>query len=394
MTGEPSEPYGRQRQLEIFAMGKAGIPPEYPIANDELRAAAKEALDDDAWAYLAGGAGDGTTMDANRSTFERWRIVPRMLSDTGERSLGVQVLDTDLRGPVMLAPIGQQSVFHEEAELASARGAAAAGLGSVESTVSSESMEDVADALDDAPGWFQLYWNTDPDVTASFLDRAEKAGYEAVVVTVDTPVTGWRERELQAASLPFYDGHGMANYLTDDAFAAGLGSDPAENPDLAVSHLLETFDDPGRTWEDFEQLTDTTDLPVLVKGILHPDDARLALEHGADGVVVSNHGGRQIDGEVGALRMLPEVVDEVGTDGAVLFDSGIRGGADVFRAIALGADATLLGRPYIYGLAAGGADGVEAVCKNLLAEFDLTMTLAGCADVADVDRNTLLDRRE
>ncbi len=389
---DSSEPYGRQRQAAIYAMGRAGQPPEYPVSLDGLRAAAKEALDDDAWAYLAGGAGEEDTVDENRRAFGRWRTVPRMMRDVAERDLSTTVLGQQLSVPLLLAPIGMQSLFHDEAELATARGAAAVDVPTVVSTVSSEPMEGVADALGDARGWFQLYWNADREVTDSLLARAEAAGYEAVVVTLDTPLTGWRERELQRAALPFYDGHGMANYLTDDAFRDALSVSPDEDHAVAVQHLLDTFDDPGRTWSDLADLAERTDLPLLVKGVLHPEDARLAVEHGAEGVVVSNHGGRQVDGSVGALSALPGVVDEVGADAAVLFDSGIRGGADVFRAVALGADAVLLGRPYVYGLAVGGADGVEAVLRNHLAELDLTLALSGHADVDDVDRSAVVER--
>ena len=229
-------------------------------------------------------------------------------------------------------------------------------------------------------------------MTASLIDRAEVAGYEALVVTLDTPLPGWRERELQQAALPFYDGHGMANYHTDDAFRDALSVPPEEDQAVAVQHLLDTFDDPGRTWADLESLAERTDLPLLVKGILHPEDAELAVEHGADGVVVSNHGGRQVDGSVGALTAWPGVFDAVGEDAAVFFDSGVRSGADVVRAVALGADAVLLGRPYVYGLAVGGVDGVEAVLRNLLAELDLTLALSGYAAVDDVDRSAVVER--
>jgi lactate 2-monooxygenase len=379
------EPYGRRRQAEIYAMGKAGQPPAYPIGNDELRVAAREALDEDAWAYLAGGAGEEDTVDENRRAFRRWRVVPRMLRDVAERDLSVSVAGLDLPAPVMCAPVGMQSLFDERGDVASAEGAAAAGVPFVASSVSSETMEAIADA-GDGPQWFQLYWSAEEAVADSFLERAEAAGYDAVVVTVDTPVTGWRQRELRQAALPFFDGHGMANYLTDDAFRAGMDADPDENHDMAVQHLLDTFADAGRTWADLAGLVERTDLPVFVKGILHPADARAAVDAGADGVVVSNHGGRQVDGSLAALDALPDVAAAVGDDVGVLFDSGVRGGADVVRALALGADAALLGRPYLYGLAVGGVDGVATVCRNYLADVDLTLGLAGYAAASAVDR--------
>jgi lactate 2-monooxygenase len=384
-----TDPYGRQRQAEIYALGKAGQPPTFPIGHDELRAAAREALDDAAWAYVAGGAGEEDTVSENRRAFRRWRIVPRMLRDVAERDLSVEVAGLELPAPLLLAPIGMQSLFHDGGDVAAAEGAARADVPFVASSVSSEPMEAIADALGDVPAWFQLYWSTDEAVADSFLERAAAAGYDAVVVTVDTPVTGWRQRELRQAQLPFYDGHGMGNYLTDDAFRAGMDADPAENHDLAVQHLLDTFADAGRDWSALAALRERTDLPLFVKGVLHPADARAALDAGADGVVVSNHGGRQVDGAIAALDALPTVADAVGDDGAVLFDSGVRGGADVVRALALGADAAFLGRPYLYGLAVDGADGVAAVCRNYLADVDLTLALSGHAAATDVDRSAV-----
>jgi len=383
------EPYGRRRQAEIYALGKAGQPPETPVENDALRAAAREALSAEAWAYLAGGAGEEDTVDANRRAFRRWRLVPRMLRDVAERDLAVEVAGLELPAPLLCAPVGMQSLFHEGADVESAAGAASAGMPFVASSVSSEPMEAIAEAAGDAPAWFQLYWSADEAVADSFLERAEAAGYDAVVVTVDTPVPGWRQRELREAALPFFDGHGMANYLSDDAFRAGMDADPDENHDMAVQHLLDVFADAARTWADLADLRERTALPLFVKGVLHPADARAAVDAGADGVVVSNHGGRQVDGSVAALSALPGVADAVGDDAAVLFDSGIRSGADVVRALALGADAALLGRPYLYGLAVAGADGVEAVCSNYLADVDLTLGLSGYAAAGDVDREAV-----
>jgi isopentenyl-diphosphate delta-isomerase len=283
-----------------------------------------------------------------------------------------------------------QSLFHDEAELATARACADLDVPFVLSSVASTTLEDAADALDDAVGWFQLYWSADTDVTASFLDRAERAGYEAVVVTLDTPFTGWRTRELDRAALPFFDGHGLANYVSDPAFRDGLSRPPEEDEATAVQGLLDDFADPSRTWDDLATLLDGTDLPALVKGVFHPADARAAVEVGADGVVVSNHGGRQVDGERAALHALPGVVEAVGDEASVLFDSGVRSGADAVRALALGADAVLLGRPYVYGLAAGGQDGVESVLKNVRADLDLTLGLLGYDDVTDVGREAVV----
>jgi isopentenyl-diphosphate delta-isomerase len=389
-TGDPSPPYGEYRQTEVFLNGRAGVEPAFPVALDALRERARESLDDDAAAYLFGGAGREETMRANRAAFEDYRLVPRLLRDVAERSLSVSVCESELPVPLLLAPIGMQSLFHDEAELATARACADLDVPFVLSSVASTTLEDAVDALDDAVGWFQLYWSADTDVTASFLDRAERAGYEAVVVTLDTPFTGWRTRELDRAALPFFDGHGLANYVSDPAFRDGLSRPPEEDEATAVQGLLDDFADPSRTWDDLATLLDGTDLPALVKGVFHPADARAAVEVGADGVVVSNHGGRQVDGERAALHALPGVVEAVGDEASVLFDSGVRSGADAVRALALGADAVLLGRPYVYGLAAGGQDGVESVLKNVRADLDLTLGLLGYDDVTDVGREAVV----
>jgi lactate 2-monooxygenase len=388
----PSDPYGEFRQTEVFLNGRAGVDPDYPIAVADLREQARETLDPDAAAYLFGGAGREDTMRENRASFADYRLVPRMLRDVSDRDLSVSVLDADLPVPFLLAPIGMQSLFHDDAELATARACGDLDVPMILSSVASETPEDVADELGDTVGWFQLYWNADPAVAESFLARAENAGYEAVVVTVDTPFTGWRERELQQASLPFFDGHGLATYVSDPAFREALDAPPEENEAAAVQHLLDGFSDASRTWADLAELLDGTDLPALVKGVLRPADARAAVEAGAEGVIVSNHGGRQVDGEIAALDALPGVVDEIGDDAAVLFDSGIRGGADALRAVALGADAVLLGRPYIYGLAVGGEDGVNAAVRNFRADLDLTLGLLGYADVTDLDREAVVEK--
>jgi isopentenyl-diphosphate delta-isomerase len=389
---DPSDPYGEFRQTEVFLNGRAGIEPEFPIAVADLREQAREALDADAEAYLFGGAGREDTMRENRTAFADYRLVPRMLRDVSERDLSVSVADSDLPVPFLLAPIGMQSLFHDDAELATARACAELDVPMVLSSVASETPEDVADALGDTTGWFQLYWNADPAVAESFLARAEAAGYEALVVTVDTPVTGWRERELQQASLPFFDGHGLATYVSDPAFREALDSPPEENETAAVQHLLDGFADASRTWADLADLLEGTELPAFVKGVLRPDDARRAVGTGAEGVIVSNHGGRQIDGEIAPLDALPAVAEEIGDEATVLFDSGIRGGADALRALALGADAVLLGRPYVYGLAAGGEEGVRSAVENFRADLDLTLGLSGYADVTELDRDVVIEK--
>jgi lactate 2-monooxygenase len=385
---------GETRQREIYVSGAAGMEPDVPISFEVLEEAAIEAMDDAAADYVAGGAGGENTVSRNRRAFDRWRIVPRFFRDVGDRDLSVEVCGQELPVPVLLAPIGIQSIAHEEGELATAEGARDAGMPVILSSVSSETMEDVADELGDTPKWFQLYWSAERAIAESFVERAEQAGYDAIVVTVDTPVPGWKERDLQRGYVPQLDGEGVANYFTDDAFRALLEDPPEDNEFPAIQKFLDVFGDPTLTWNDLDWLRDQTDLPIVVKGLLHPADARQAVEHGADGVIVSNHGGRQVDGAITALEALPAIAAELAdTDADVLFDSGIRRGAEALKALALGADAVCLGRPYVYGLAIDGANGVEAVCENFLADLDLTMGLTGRTAVADIDESLVVDER-
>jgi lactate 2-monooxygenase len=390
MTGEDAtDDYGPNRQAAVYKRGMLeGETPEFPVTYEDLVERAREKLSDEAFAYVAGGAGAELTVEANDRAFDRWQIVPRILKDVSERELSTELFGRELPVPVLLAPIGVQEILHDEAELAVARAANAVGVPMISSSVSSYTMEEIADELE-VPGWFQLYWSSDRDVAASFLERAEDAGFEAIVVTLDTPKMGWRERDVDLAYLPFLAGQGIRNYFEDDAFRDRLADDPWADPEAAIESFVDCFGDASLTWDDLEFLREHTDLPILLKGVLHPDDAARAVEHGVDGLVVSNHGGRQVDGAIPALDALPEVVDAVDSDVPVLFDSGIRRGSDVVRAIALGADAVLLGRPYAYGLAVGGEDGVEAVLRNFLADLDLTVGLSGRASITELDRSTI-----
>jgi lactate 2-monooxygenase len=364
-------------QYEIYLNGVAGKVPEFPITYRQLERRAKKLLSAGAYGYVAGGAGDESTVQANRRAFERWRIVPRMLRDVGVRDMRTDVLGTSMPAPLMLGPVGVQSIVHPEGELATARAAAELGVPSILSTASSYTIEQVADAMGDAPRWFQLYWPSDPELAVSFLQRAERAGYGAIVVTLDTWLLAWRPRDLEQAYLPFLKGIGVANYFTDPVFRAGLEKPPEEDLQAAVGHWVGNYSDPTVTWDDLALLRDNTDLPIVLKGIQHADDARRAVDAGIDGIVVSNHGGRQVDGAIGSLDALPPIVDAVGDDFPVLFDSGVRTGADAFKALALGARAVLLGRPYVWGLAVGGQPGVRHVVRGLLAELDLTLALSG-----------------
>jgi lactate 2-monooxygenase len=376
-------------QYEIYARGLGGERPALPIDVGELEQRARAVLSPEAFGYVAGGAGSEATMRANRRAFERWEIVPRMLRDVSVRDLGGSLLGTQLPAPVLLAPIGVQSIVHPEAELAVGRAAAAIGLPAILSTAASHSIEEVAAAMGRGSRWYQLYWPKDRELAASFVARAVEAGYAAIVLTLDTWMLGWRPRDLQSAYLPFLKGEGVANYFSDPVFRAALARPPEEDPGPAIGLWAEQFSNPRVTWADLAWLREQTDLPIVLKGILHAEDARHALESGVDGLIVSNHGGRQVDGAVAALDALPFVREAVGDDFPVLFDSGIRTGADVFKALALGADAVCLGRPFAWGLALGGQEGVEAVLRCLLGELDLTLALSGYTKIAQVDRAAL-----
>ncbi|HEU4393218.1 MAG TPA: alpha-hydroxy-acid oxidizing protein [Solirubrobacterales bacterium] len=362
---------------EIYMRGLAGETPAIPVSVAELERAAIAAMEPRAANYVGAGAGSEDTIRANAEAFRRHRIVPRMLRDVADRDLSTELLGTPLPAPLLLAPIGVQKVLHEEGELASARAAAAVGVPMIASTASHFSLEEIAAAGGEAPRWFQLYWANDPGLVKSFVERAERAGYGAIVVTVDTFVPGWKPRDLQQAWLPFLEGVGVGNYFQDPVFRAALEQTPEEDQGAATGHFLGVQANPSLTWDDLASLREMTSLPILVKGVQHVDDAREAVRRGLDGIVVSNHGGRQVDGAIASLDALPPIAEAVGDDLAILFDSGVRGGADVLKALALGADAVCLGRPYVWGLTLGGQAGVEAELKAVLAELDLTMALCG-----------------
>ena len=389
MEGAPAQPQFADYYRQIYAAGMAGEQPSIPVAVDELETAAREAMEPRAAAYIFAGAGSGDTIAANREALRRWRIVPRMLRDVSERDLSTTVCGTELPAPVLLAPIGVQTIVHEQGELATARAAARLGIPLIASSASAFPIEEIAEASGDGPRWYQLYWVNSNELVESLVSRAEKAGYGALVLTVDTFIPGWKPIDLQQAWLPFLEGVGNANYLQDPVFRSQLEKPPEEDLGAAIGHWLSIYDNPGLRWEDLERLQEMTELPILIKGIQRADDARRALEHGADGVIVSNHGGRQLDGALGSLEALPGVVEAVGDRIAVLFDSGIRNGADAYKALALGARAVCLGRPYIWGLALEGEQGVETVLRMLLAELELTLALSGYRSPSELDRDAL-----
>jgi isopentenyl diphosphate isomerase/L-lactate dehydrogenase-like FMN-dependent dehydrogenase len=372
---------GSQVQNAIYVSGES----PWPIAAEEWEARAAEVLEPGPFDYIAGGAGSESTMRANLEAFEQRRLRPRMLTGNRERDISVEVLGTSSPAPFLLAPIGVLSIAHADGELAVARASAATGVPMVLSSAASHSLEDVAEAMGDAQRWFQLYWVNDRDVAVSLVERAEAAGYGAIVVTLDTLTLGWRPRDLSKAYLPFVTGEGCAQFFSDPVFRSRLERPPEEDMLTAAVAMLATFPNLGLTWDDLAWLRDRTKLPLLVKGVLTGEDALRARECGVDGIVVSNHGGRQVDGAVAALDALVEVRKALGPEAVVLMDGGIRRGADVLKALALGADAVLLGRPYAYGVAVGGQEGVEAVIRHLMADTDLTLALIGGARAVDLD---------
>ncbi|MGW0570697.1 lactate 2-monooxygenase [Streptomyces tauricus] len=376
-------------QYEIYLNGMTGAVPRLPTDLTRLEELTEQRLGPGPVGYVAGSAGNGSTARANRAALERRRIVPRMLRDVHERDLSVEVLGRPLPAPLALAPVGVLSIMHPDAERAAARAAAAQGVPFILSSASSTPMEQVAEAMGDGERWFQLYWAKDREVTKSFLDRAKASGFTALFVTLDTPLLAWRPRDLDQAYLPFLHGVGTANYFSDPAFQAGLAKPVHEDPNAAVMHFVSMFADPAKTWPDLEFLRENWDGPIVLKGVLHPDDARRAVNAGMDGVVVSNHGGRQVAGAVAAADALRRVVEAAGDRLTVLFDSGIRSGDDIFKALALGAEAVLVGRPYAYGLGLDGQAGVEHVIRCLLAELDLTLALSGHAGPGDLGADDL-----
>lgn len=386
--------YFGNMQNEIYFAGLGGAVPELPMTAAGLEELARQRLSPEAFGYIAGSASTERTAAANLAAFDKHRIVPRMLRGTAAadaRDLSVEVLGTKLAAPVLTAPVGVLELVHPAAEAAVGAVAAELGVGSVLSTAASTPIETVAQVSGDT-WWYQLYWPSDDGVAESLVRRATTAGAKAIVVTADTPGMGWRPRDLELGHLPFLKAKGIANYLSDPVFRSRLASPPEESAEamqMAVLTWVSMFGNHAIRANDIARLREWTDLPVVVKGVVHPDDARAVVDAGASGAVVSNHGGRQVDGAIGALDALGPVAAAVGERATVLLDSGIRSGADVIKALALGADAVLYGRPWVYGLGIAGADGVRHALRMLLADLDVTLGLAGFASVAELDTSIL-----
>lgn len=371
-------------QNEIYFKGLHGVKPTWPVDFATLEQRAAAALPPSVLSYVQGGCGDEFTQNHNADAFKRWGLVPRMMVDCTRRDLSVNLFGLTLPTPLFMAPIGVIGLCAQDGhgDIATAQAAAATGVPMVASTLTNDPMEDVAAAMGDTSGFFQLYTPKDKGVAESLVRRAEAAGFKGIVVTLDTWITGWRPRDLNDANFPQLRGHALANYFSDPAFRALLAKPPEEDLPSAVLTWAQTFGKP-LTWADLPWLRSLTKLPLILKGICHPDDARRAIDGGADGIYCSNHGGRQANGGIAAIDLLPAVVEASGKT-PVLFDSGVRSGSDVVKALALGAAAVGVGRPYAYGAALGGAAGVAHVLRSLLAEADLLMAVDGYPTIADL----------
>jgi len=388
MTDAPRH-FGPEIQGAIYLRGLSGAKPEIPTSFTGLEVAAQKKMTPEAWAYTAGSAGLETAADANRAAFSRFPIAPRMLNGAAQRNLGIEIFGARAVAPVMTSPVGVLEMMHPDADLAVARAMARLKLPMIISSQASKPMEEIAKANGDGDRFYQLYWGKKDEVAESFVKRAEQIGVKAIFLTLDTTALGWRPRDLDLGYMPFLKGQGIAQFTSDPAFRALLPQTPEENPQAAAIMFTQIFSDPGLDWARIAKIRSWTKLPVILKGIMRADDAAKAVSEGYDGIMVSNHGGRQVDGGIGALDALPGVVAAVKGKVPVFMDSGIRCGADIFKAIALGATAVGIGRPYAYGLALKGEEGVQAVMEYLLSELDLTMALNGCRSPADITADLL-----
>ncbi|MET3696891.1 isopentenyl diphosphate isomerase/L-lactate dehydrogenase-like FMN-dependent dehydrogenase [Bacillus oleivorans] len=361
-----------------------------PISARDWEKLAKEILNKEVFDYIARGSGEEATMKANQEAFNQWKIVPRILRDVSKRDTSISLFGYKMKSPILLAPVGVQIIAHPDGELATARAAAKMRIPLITSSASTFSMEEIAQEMGDSPRWFQLFLSNQDRITKSMVKRAEASGYTAIVVTVDMPVLGFRECDITHGYSPIDEGKGIGNYLSDPAFCKLLEKSPQEDMMAAIKKQGELLENPTLKWEDVRKLRKYTKLPILLKGIVHPDDAKLAIQYKADGIIVSNHGGRQLDHAIASLDALEQVCQVVQGKIPVLFDSGIRRGTDIIKAIALGATAVLIGRPYIYGLVAAGEEGVIKVMKQILKELDISMALAGLSSMAEINKSILV----
>ncbi|KAF3763267.1 hypothetical protein M406DRAFT_49010 [Cryphonectria parasitica EP155] len=399
----------------VFQAGLHSAKPPFSFHYSDWEDQAQSILSANSWGYIHGNAGEGSTYRKNRAAFERWSILPRRLCPSRKDENGNEVFaDThstvlgstaQLPFPVAIAPIGVQRIFHPEGELAAARAAAALGVPYTLSTASSTSIEDVAEAMDSPVRWFQLYWPSREhnDITASLLSRAKKAGYSALFVTLDTYVLGWRPADMNHGYNPFIhaDRIGVEIGLTDPVFRShfeeehGHGVEGGHRLGEAAAEWAKiAFPGHSHAWEDVAFLKQHWDGPIVLKGIQTVEDAKRAVEVGVQGIVVSNHGGRQQDGGVSSLGVLPRIVDAVGDQIEVFFDSGVRCGADIIKAYALGAKCVFIGRPYAYGLAIGGEEGVKHVLRSICGDLLMNMHLAGLRGLDEVTKDILVKEDE
>ncbi|SOE16298.1 isopentenyl diphosphate isomerase/L-lactate dehydrogenase-like FMN-dependent dehydrogenase [Hoeflea halophila] len=417
-------PSALTHQRSIYLAGVSGERPRVPFHITSLEQEAEKRLSAQAYAYIAGGAGAGQTVAANRADFNRWRILPRMLNDVSEVDLSTRLIGLDLPAPLLLAPLGVMELAHPQSDLAIGRAAAKHGVPLIISNQASRPMEEVAKAMGDAPRWFQLYWSREEELVKSFVSRAENCGCSAIVVTLDTKMLGWRVNDLDLAYLPFLRGKGIAQYTSDPVFQRlvdEMPEDPqAPKPRInlkslatlwqmlnahpgspldnlrsgraqkAVKLFTGIYTNPTLNWEHIARLRSYTRLPIILKGILHPEEAVRAVDEGVDGLIVSNHGGRQVDGAVSTISALPAISSAVKGRIPLILDSGVRSGADMIKAMALGASAVAIGRPYAYGLALAGEDGVSEVIRGLLSDFELNLRLAGGTRPSDIDASWLV----
>jgi len=409
-------------QKDIYLSALRGRQPQTALSYDDLRLKAMQLLSKRAFDYIDGGAGSEVTLRANRASLDQYRIVPKMLCNVESRTTAIELFGHQIPSPIFTCPIGVLELAHRDADVAVAQACAQVGVPMMISSQASRSMEAITASLKTTPGIFQLYWSKSDALVESFVGRAERSGCSAIVVTLDTTMLGWRPRDLNHGFLPFLYGMGLSQYTSDPVFKSMVADhvdmeipSPKVNLSLvralwqmsrrhpgstlqnfrnrsalkAVKKFIDIYANPALQWSDLERLRKMTSLPILLKGILDPNDAMRAISEGVDGIMVSNHGGRQVDGAVGSLHALNSVIQKVGSQVPVLFDSGIRCGADVFKAIALGAKAVGVGRPYVYALATGGTRGVVDYLRYLQADFEFTMALSGCKNVGEIGREFL-----